>query len=312
MLNPNSESNVGKPMKLHFIEECVAMLKYLSAEGKVIPKIGEKILEASSIPAMADELSSREVLLLHKQLSTRILPAKPKTVFLLCEESRKGFWTNLLGPVRLVRSLMVTTLISLGVFVSVVLSSMVSAEHLADGILNNSGIDLLVNIVFILASAALGGCFSALYQINKYINNGTYDPKYESSYWIRLLLGIISGLVLAVIIPVAADLKFANGNATPLTIPLLAMLGGFSATLVFRILNRIVWAVESLFVGKQEDTQERKLLNQKSLFEQEKIYDRSVFAQKLQVLKKDLSANKTNDEIHQRIDDLLESINDDN
>jgi hypothetical protein len=38
-------------------------------------------------------------------------------------------------------------------------------------------------------TAGLGACFAALFLANRYIAEGTFDPKYESSYWIRFILG---------------------------------------------------------------------------------------------------------------------------
>ena len=37
----------------------------------------------------------------------------------------------------------------------------------------------------------------ALFEANKYVVASTFDPKYESSYWIRFVLGLIAGLLLS-------------------------------------------------------------------------------------------------------------------
>lgn len=302
----------SNPIRHRLVQENLAMIKYLASEGKSIPKLAEKILDSEDENLNDDCLTGNEILLLHKQLSNKIQPAKPKTILLLYMESKKGKWHNFLGPVSLVRSLMATTLFSLIVFIGVGLSPQVDAQHLSEGILKNSGISLLLNIIFILSAATLGGCFSGLFQINKFINNGTYDPKYESSYWIRLLLGLIAGLMLAVIIPVSANIEFGDGKSTQLTIPLLAMLGGFSATLAYRILTRIVWAVESLFVGKQDDIAEQKILGMKTLHEQEKNTEQQLFLQKLTKIKSDILSKKPQEEVEKAIDDMMRNMSDEN
>ncbi len=305
--NPSNIPSANK-IKQRLVEEILAMLKHLSSEGKSIPKLAEKLIDCEDDKLIGESLTSDEILALHKQMSAKIHPAKPKTVLLLHTESKKGKWHNFLGPVRLVRSLMATTLICLGIFIAVGLSPQVNAKDLSEGILQNSGINLLLVLLFLLSAAALGGCFSALFQINKYINNGTYDPQYESSYWIRLLLGLISGLMLAVIIPVSSNIEFGEGNVMQLTIPLLAMLGGFSATLAYRILTRIVWAVESLFIGKQDDIYNQKLENMQTLREQEKIKDQQVFIQKLTKIKSDISMNKPQEQIEKTIEEIMNNL----
>lgn len=311
-----SETALADPpqnlIKQRFLDEILAMIKHLSADGKSIPKLAEKIIDSEGELISDFKLSGNEILLLHRQLSQKIMPAKPKTILLLFMESKKGKWHNFLGPVRLVRSLMATTLISLIVFIAVGLSPQVNAKGLSEGILQNSGLDLLLNLLFILSAAALGGCFSGLFQINKFLNNGTYDPKYESSYWIRLLLGLIAGLMLAVIIPVSTNIEFEEGKGMQLTIPLLAMLGGFSATLAYRILTRIVWAVESLFVGKQEDINDQKLLSMQTLHEQEKLISQNNFMQKLTKIKSEISAEKPQEEIEKFIDDMMNNLSNEN
>jgi hypothetical protein len=107
-----------------------------------------------------------------------------------------------------------------------------------------------------MSAAAMGGCFHALFIAHTYIGRGTYDPRFESSYWMRIGLGIIAGLVLSQMIPIGPELDSVSGEATQASAasvfskPLLALLGGFSATLVYTILQRLVETVESLFNSK--------------------------------------------------------------
>jgi hypothetical protein len=203
---------------------------------------------------------------------------------------------------------MVTTIFSLIIFVLISLSSYVDGKSLSQGVLNNHGINLLFNLFFIISAAALGGCFSNLFQANKFITDGTYDPKYESSYWIRILLGLIAGLMLAVIIPATGDLNLGEGKGLHLTIPLLAMLGGFSAALVYRILTRIVWAVESLFIGKQDDASQQKILNMQTLHEQEQLIEQQNTFQDLMKIKAEVGSDKSNEEIQKIIDKAMKKI----
>ncbi len=293
-------------IKKRLLDESKAMIKYLSSEGKPIPTLAEKLMEENVDGSF--NLTNKDILLLHKQLSQKVQPAKPKTILLLYQESEKGKWLKFLGPVKLVRQLMATTLISLILFIVISLSGMVNKDSVSLGILNSSGIELFLNLSFLITAAALGGCFSALFQVNKFINAGTYDPKFESSYWIRLLLGLVAGLMIAVIIPVSTDINVSEGNVVYLTIPLLAMLGGFSASLVYRILTRIVWAVESLFIGKREDLNEQKLMSMQAQHDHEKLVEQQNYSQFLTKIKSEISAKKPFEEIIETIDSSIKKV----
>ena len=57
----------------------------------------------------------------------------------------------------------------------------------------------------------------------------------------RFIHGLIAGIVLPELIPVQGDQALSR--------PLLALLGGFSASVVYRLLSRLVDTLESLFQG---------------------------------------------------------------
>ena len=114
---------------------------------------------------------------------------------------------------------------------------------------NSSGILLLVNLIFLLAASAIGSTFSMLSKVKKYVTDLTYDPKYVTDYWARFFLGIVGGLILTQLLP-----KDTLDDMEGMTMPLLALLGGFSATLVHSILDRLVETVESLIQGGKSDS----------------------------------------------------------
>ena len=114
--------------------------------------------------------------------------------------------------------------------------------------------------------AALGASFYALFEVYKYITKDLYDPKYDSIYWIRFVLGIVSGVILAQFIFVDPEILGAGTDkvATEMSKsrelggfmtykPLLAFLGGFSARVVHKILNSMVDAIETFISGSTRD-----------------------------------------------------------
>ncbi|MCL3779565.1 hypothetical protein EMN47_04090 [Prolixibacteraceae bacterium JC049] len=239
-------------MKDFLLEECIAMVKYIAAEGTAIPIEAEWLVELDE-KTMNHSMESQKIIELHGLLAARIAPARPKTILLLYKESQKKKFQTFLGPVSLIRRLMLMSVLSLIAFIVIALSPDVNSKTVVLGVLEDNGFTLFLNMMFFLSAAALGACFSNLFEVNKYIQDGTYDPKYESAYWIRFILGLIAGLMLAVLLPSVLD-RQAQGNSGMgfISVPLLAMVGGFSASLFHRILNRTVSTFETLLMGKQD------------------------------------------------------------
>jgi hypothetical protein len=123
----------------------------------------------------------------------------------------------------------------------VALSTTTYVNTTSGDILTTTGLSLLVNELFFLAAGGLGAAFSALFTAYRYIADGTYDPKYESTYWLRFILGLMAGLLLPALVPLTSE-----GETGAVTRPLLALLGGFSASVLYRVLERLVTTVETL------------------------------------------------------------------
>jgi hypothetical protein len=235
------------PLIVQLVAECDAMARYALASGLKVP--ANAFLVLSNItedlkdtgpddPTPRDSVIAR-VVSVHCQLARLVAPATPRTLLLLsheCKNSRLSF----IGPVRLVRHMMVAAIVLLLTFMFTALSPYVT--NASGNIFDSHGLDLLVNELFLLAAAGIGAAFTALFRANRYIAVGTYDPKYESSYWVRFILGLMAGIVLAALIP-------TEGSGQTFTRPLLALVGGFSASVVYTILCRLVDTLESLFQG---------------------------------------------------------------
>ena len=128
----------------------------------------------------------------------------------------------------------------------------------AGTIFSLDGIPLLLNLFLYVSAAGLGASFAGLYKANQYITNGTFDPAYSASYWIRFFLGLISGLMLAVLI--------SKNTMEGITLledgvirPLLGIVGGFSADLLYTFLSRMVESLKSLFEGSVKQAVDLKV-----------------------------------------------------
>ncbi len=259
--------------ELTILQESIAMIKHLSAMGAKIPVEAEVLLDCESeieglhdLDALVDtgQLSRKILLDIHFLLSSKISPARPQTIKLLFDESKHITMFHFLGSVGLVRRLMAASIVSLLLFILISLSPDVNPTSVKEGVLVSNGPELLKNLIFFLSAAGLGASFSNLFEANKYIINNTYDPKYEPAYWIRFVLGLIAGLMMAVLIPIDT-----SGNTQMITVPLLAMLGGFSSSLVYSILNRFVKTISTLIQGDSEAKFEGKSNELKNALVQE-------------------------------------------
>ena len=237
---------------------------------------------------------------------TIIAPATPRTILLLANEEAKGGVLRFLGPVPLLRKMMVVAIVSLIGLIMVSLSPDVDGHSKHFSLLHNSGISLLLNELFLLCAAAIGASFAVLFQANRFIHDGTFDPVYEASYWIRFVLGLLAGTMLASLIPIESYVAEADGSVSGslqgLGPPLLALLGGFSASAVHRILNRLTAAVESLVRG---DTREMLAVQEqavKTRYAEKALQHRLQLTTKLTKLQQLISSNGNPEILRQELE----------
>lgn len=230
------------------LRECTEMVRHALSSGmRVAPSLVETVERGRTV-ADASDLSALTGA--HERLAKLVAPATPGALVLFAEEStRERGRLSLPGSIRLVRWMMVAAVCSVGLFILSSLSKYVN--HAAGDVLDLSGRSLLTNEVFWLASAGVGASFAMLFQVNEFIVDRSYDPKYESSYWIKFMIGVIAGFILVALVPLDGVAGSQQGGtadaARALAKPTLAMLGGFSASAVYRILTRLMTTVESLF-----------------------------------------------------------------
>ncbi|MFK7798461.1 MAG: hypothetical protein AB8E82_13495 [Aureispira sp.] len=285
----------GQARKLYYIdsfrnqvkalEECETMVRYAQSQGKKVPSHVLKQLsdlnaiahelEQSAAAGNTQELDPRSLNMallgeLHRDMAAVIAPATPATVLLMEDNRRKGV-SGILGPVPLVRRLNIITLLCLLTFFALFAvdwrmeEDIINSFTINGDIFSYSGWKFVVNELVILCMAALGASFYALFEVYKYITKNSYDPKYDSIYWIRFVLGIVSGVILAQFIfvdpailgdpdQVAAEMRKSRELGGFVTYkPLLAFLGGFSARVVHKILNSMVEAIETFISGSTRD-----------------------------------------------------------
>jgi hypothetical protein len=298
--------------------ECRAMAEFSLSKGKSVPASVIKNIEAiedhgpsdhgeSGIPKIRKDLDITDLIETHEFLVRLIEPATPQTVLLLDRERKNQSALKFLGTVSLIRQLMMAVLISLFIFVALMASPYIDGAKLADDVLSAEGTDQLVRLAFYMSSAGLGASFAALYKANYYISKGTYDPTYQSSYWIRFTLGIIAGLLLALLISeksMQGEGLLSNGVARPL----LAILGGFSADLLYTFLNRMEETFKSLFVSNTQDILDAKAIEGKAKLAGLEVDGRMKLAQNLMEVQQQIGETTDPEQLKQQLNDLLQNL----
>lgn len=245
-------------LRRQVLRECEEMAEYAFASGLRVPARVMQTVEAAVQASRESEggdapydATGQEIARLtaaHEQLAKVVAPATPRALVVLANHRDDGSMIGFLGPVPFVRRMMVAAVVSLVAFVGLPMIKHVNGEAvIADGV---GGLALLGNMMFLLSAAGLGASFAALFQSSSYISNRTWDPQHEITYWIKFIVGLMAGLMLCLLVP----LKFGNDGAAAIyDKPLLALLGGFSASAVYRILDRLVETVESLVRGSTKE-----------------------------------------------------------
>ncbi len=288
-------------------EECRGMVEYAAERGKAIQVSTAKCInQFEQWYAAPDKVDMPDIGVLvntHNILSQLVAPARPQAILLIGRRLQKG-GLNVIKLVPLVKNMIIVTVVSLAAFIGSVLSPYINQNDI--NIFSSAGIPLLFQLGFLISASALGASFGALYKVNKYIRELTYDPKHASSYWIRFLLGIISGLILSLIIePQAIESTLFETNIIR---PLLAIIGGFSAELFYTLLNRMVETIKSLFEGSNREILDNRTKSMNLKAAQQGINSKIVLAQQLIALQKKISRDTEPGEMKTAFDKLWKEV----
>jgi len=232
------------------------MAEYCLSTGRSIPPSLLQNIQAAAEqhqethpPRALDSEELKKLATAHNQLVRLVAPATPQALKLLSQGSNSRL--SFLGPFPFIQRMMLAAISCSLLFILFSLSEAINNSGNGD-ILTSSGLPLLINEIFFMAAAGMGASFAALFDASRYIADRCFEPRFEVTYWIKFFLGLIAGLILVTLLPV--DANAGNGFARPT----LAMLGGFSASAVYRILTRMVDTVESLVRGDNKELLARK------------------------------------------------------
>lgn len=293
----SAQTNNAEDVWQRIERECDAMAKHAFAKGLNVPI---KVIKTLELQKQSEGSGSKaeKLTFIHNSLAELVSPAKPETLLLMADGTEKGSLFLFLGRVPLIRKMMLVAISSLIALISLSLSQHINNENMITSMFDMEGTRLLLVQAILLASAAIGASFAALFKANSYVTAGSYDPKYESSYWVRFVVGLIAGIILTQLIPINLDAfaeaageasgSAASGVSHAALRITMALVGGFSAQLVYTVLDRIVETVSSFIsppVSEYPEIIKQALQNQ---FQQQKLRWMTELSAELSVLQQKL------------------------
>ncbi|HMA49232.1 MAG TPA: hypothetical protein VKP60_05725, partial [Magnetospirillaceae bacterium] len=147
-----------EPMALsqQILRECQAMVIYAATWGKRIPAdLPDRIEQAFGRQGKGSS-GLADLLRVHGDLTELVAPAHPNTILLMNEEKRLHPVLHSLGPVRLVRQLLLFAALCLITLCALSSASLIRANILAQNWLQLEGLPSLTVSLFLLATASLG------------------------------------------------------------------------------------------------------------------------------------------------------------
>ena len=278
------------------------MIRFAFSSGKHVPSsVVDTVEHYESHPADAPPLDSSLLVLAHSRLTRIVAPATPRAIVILAEGdavSRFAF----LGPVPLVRQLMAVAIACMLAFVLIGLAKSTGTTTVTFA--NSWGWRLLLNEAWWLTAAGVGASFACLFRVNEYIEKTNYNPRYASTYWVKFLLGVMAGYILVALLPL--DLR--QGTGFVLMQPAVAMLGGYSASAVYRILTRLVEAVEAIFRGNAREVIAQREQAATARAVEEASHARVRVAARLVGVMRQVSSGAASDEVSAAIRDIVASL----
>ncbi len=296
--------------------ECESMLKYAMKQGKPLEKEPLAVLE-TPFSESTDEDKVSQLFISYNYLLDVVKPTSPRTITAL-EQAEGPSLFRIFGPLPIIRQFMVVALLALTGMIGISLSPHVNTDTIQLSMLQGSGPDQMLRLVFLVSCASVGAAFFALYKMNNLMARGTFDVSDSHVYWSQFVLGIVAGLLLSELF--VAFIEPANGETTDSTAagpldslafllkPVLAILGGFSANLLYRILNKLVSTVETLFKEEADDIVAQREFQAQLQAQERSAKLRSKTANQLLSLKQVMVKHQVPEEVVGQLDQALSGI----
>ncbi len=240
---PSSTAHPPGTLYGELVQECVAMTRHLLASGRGVPADLVAQVDAYASTQGGPLADAGSLASVHQRLVRLVHPARPGSILYLQEVAANRPSRSTLGTVPVVRQVLGISLVCLAAFIVLgVFGPVATAQRGA--LVESAAVKVFLGEIFWMSAAGLGASFATLFEVNQQITARTYDPSAAPWLWVRLALGVVAGFVLVALVPIGGP---GGREAHVMAKPTLAMLGGFSAPVVYLALNRLVESVESMF-----------------------------------------------------------------
>lgn len=183
----------------------------------------------------------------HNLLCKNVAPATPKSIVYTKELHKDSNKKSIFNRLPLLRNLILLAVFFLIAFIGTGMSPEVDNDSLNKGVMNSSGLPLLLNLSYLGSVAGLGILFYLLKNVSTSLKNGTLLPEDSISYLSQIVLGIIAGLIMSEIMATyVIDLK---SNVSMFNKSVLALVGGFSSDAIFSILQGVINKIKGVFIA---------------------------------------------------------------
>lgn len=295
-----------KGLAEQMLDEARRMVRHATRIGLRVPPHAVQVISECERALREGEESEgsgkslRRLVRLHGTLAELVAPATPSSIRETDEAvDPVSSWRN----VKFLR-----TMLSLSGIALVVYVALLAVEQVVE--LGHWGPVLFQ--VMLIAAAGLGASFHALFLANRHIVDRTFDPKYNNSYYIRFVLGLIAGPILANLIfcdggigEMRADA--GGGSLVHLLAPTsVSLLGGYSADAVNRILNRLVEAIVTLVRGETSDIVRAKEMEMKATQTRSRLEMRRRIASKIIDMKRRVGDEEAGRMLDRLLDEVIE------
>jgi len=318
------------------MRECDAMLRHASSKGIPVSSVmvrdytkianskeqlgkikckGNGFVSAQNIDF--SEMDMGMLTNIHSELARSVAPATPFTLLFVDTDAQNSNGSfRIFGSVPMVRRLLLMAIFCLLVLLS--FAFIPDAPEIIGGpLLQNESFNLILAVVFRLAAAGMGASFFALYKAKGYVSNYTFDPTYEVTYWTEFGLGLMAGLIFSTLLDgqgsAVSETLSADSAASGVMLGkiTLALLGGFSSTVVYEFLNKTVQALASIFKADPKKIIDAEVRNVRANIENSFAKKRQTVLNHLSDFQSDIftgdfSKEGMNDRLRNLIDDLTD------
>lgn len=225
----------GQPAQQQIRVDFNILLKYATTRGLALP----------TDVKLGPDTSDTDVITGYNSMIQVVTPATVQSIryihkYMLGEDGEDRKWYR--TPI--ITKCLVIAIVALILLIGVSLSPEVNGINQEAGILASSGKVLLLNLLLICSASLLGVMFYLLKTISNKIKNYTLLPIDSIDLNATILIGIMSGFIMAELFSFSAGTLGGSIVTQKMT---LALLGGFASDAIFSVLKGIVSKLKALF-----------------------------------------------------------------